>query len=465
MNDLSGKQIDRYRIISQHGQGGMAVVYHAYDVNLERDVALKLIRADAFAEDDHERLMKRFEREARAQSRFSHPNIAPVYDYGEFDGMPYLVMPYYPGKTLKDKTGKPIALNQALDWVILIANALSYAHQRGVVHRDVKPSNILFDEKDEPILTDFGIAKLLGESEGTLTDTGFGVGTPEYMAPEQWQGQASEASDQYALGVVLYELITGQKPYAAETPVAIALKQMNDPLIQPSAFVPQTPEEVERIIYKALALQAEDRYINMLAFQAALTHIKPKLTQLILDRKQKLDSGEFIPPSIEVTLIHSEQKTIDILDWQNLSPIRSEENQSSINEKQPKRVKKLLMMVGLIVLVLLLAFVAWQYFPGSIPFQTSLSNAAVPSSTAESRMSASIPIRDETQIKENTDPDFELTEPALEPTITITPSPISEDEVLTSKTREVDSMAMLLVPDGEFIFGTNRGSSTVQIMC
>ena len=270
MQNYVGQQIDRYRITERLGMGGMAVVYKAYDTRLERDVALKLIRTESIPQDQHERLFKRFEREAKAQARFDHKNIVHVYDYGEVDGSPYLVMAFISGGTLKDRLHGPVEWRQAVRWLIPMAEALAYAHQRGIVHRDVKPANILFDEENQPILTDFGIAKILETDEATLTGTGLGVGTPEYMAPEQWQGKTSAATDQYALGVVLYELITGRKPYAADTPAAVAIMQATEPLSPPSKLVTGIPESVEKVLYKALARDPQDRYENMQEFAQAL---------------------------------------------------------------------------------------------------------------------------------------------------------------------------------------------------
>ena len=203
MQDFIGKNIDRYHITEQIGLGGMAVVYKAYDMRLERYVALKLIRTEAVPQLHYERLMRRFEREAKAQARFSHPNIVPAYDYGVVDGMPFMVLAYMPGGTLKDRIRGAMPVENALSILIPITDEVAYAHHMGVLHRDIKPSNILFSTNSRPMLTDFGIAKLLELNEETLTGTGLGVGTPEYMAPEQWQGRACEATDQYALGVVL----------------------------------------------------------------------------------------------------------------------------------------------------------------------------------------------------------------------------------------------------------------------
>ncbi|MBG0785457.1 MAG: serine/threonine protein kinase [Anaerolineaceae bacterium] len=273
MQNYVGQQIDRYRITERLGMGGMAVVYKAYDTRLERDVALKLIRTGEIPESQHDRLFKRFEREAKAQARFSHRNIVPVYDYGEVDGSPYLVMAFISGGTLKEHLHGPVDWRQAVHWLIPVAEALSYAHKEGVIHRDIKPANILFDKEDQPILTDFGIAKVLETDEATLTGTGLGVGTPEYMAPEQWQGKTGAATDQYALGVVLYELITGRKPYSADTPAAIILMQANEPLQAPSKLVRGIPGSVEKVLYKALARDPQDRYENMGEFTLSLRRL------------------------------------------------------------------------------------------------------------------------------------------------------------------------------------------------
>jgi serine/threonine protein kinase len=350
MQNYVGQQIDRYRITERLGTGGMAVVYKAYDTRLERDVALKLIRTEAIPPEQYERLMKRFEREAKAQARFDHKHIVHVYDYGEVQGSPYLVMSYVPGGTLKEKTGQPVDYRQAIQWLLPVADALAYAHEFGVIHRDIKPSNILFDAKEQPILTDFGIAKVLETDEATLTGTGLGVGTPEYMAPEQWQGKASPATDQYALGVVLYELITGQKPYSAETPAAVAILQATEQLPRPKELVSGIPEIVENVLYKSLTRNAQDRYEDMLAFKQALvgllmvaeTNYKDEV--LISDQQtyKKLKS-----PST----INNIGETFDILGQSSAN-----ENDKHNKMEKPKRVylPKWLVLPGAILLVLIL---------------------------------------------------------------------------------------------------------------
>lgn len=294
-----GKQIDRYRIVEQLGQGGMAVVYKAYDTRLEREVALKIIRTENIPPVQLERLLQRFRREALAQAKFKHSNIVAVHDFGEFDGSPFLVMEYVKGRTLKSFTGTPMNYIDALKLLIPIADALAYAHEQGIIHRDVKPSNILIS--DRPMLTDFGIAKILENDEETLTGTGIGVGTPEYMAPEQWKGDPVFQTDIYSLGVVLYELVTGKKPYSADTPLAIGIKQATEPLQRPIDLVDGLPEEIEQVLFKALALRPEDRYESMWKFEEALQGIyENKKTSTIhqvsaINKIRKNSTGDNFP--------------------------------------------------------------------------------------------------------------------------------------------------------------------------
>jgi serine/threonine protein kinase len=260
---------DRYTILSPLGKGGMAIVYKAHDTRLDRDVAIKMIRLDAFPLEHQKRLLERFKREAKVSASLSHPNIVKVLDYGEEDGTPFLVMDYLPGGTLKDRLGNPLTWREAARLLAPIARALEYAHgQAGtIIHRDVKPSNILFTAGGIPMLSDFGIAKVL-ETEETfeLTATGAGIGTPEYMAPEQAGKGFDHRVDIYALGTVFYEMITGRKPFVADTPMAVMIKKNTEPLTLPTKFVPNLPIPVERILLKALARNPVYRYKDMNGF-------------------------------------------------------------------------------------------------------------------------------------------------------------------------------------------------------
>jgi serine/threonine protein kinase/formylglycine-generating enzyme required for sulfatase activity len=282
MTYLIGKSLGRYHILEQLGEGGMAVVYKALDTNLEREVAIKVIRADNLAPNILNRVRKRFDREAKALAKLEHANIISIIDYGEEESTPYLVMGYIPGGTLKERLKKkPTPWQEAAKFLAPIARALDYAHKQGIVHRDIKPSNILITKDDQPMLTDFGIARIL-KSEETLdlTGTGMGVGTPEYMAPEQGLGhKVDHRADIYALGIVLYEMITGRKPFQADTPMAVVIKQINDPLPRPTQFVPDLPKEIEQILLKALAKDPNNRYQSMSEFAMKLEKPRERKSQ------------------------------------------------------------------------------------------------------------------------------------------------------------------------------------------
>ncbi len=281
MSNLIGQSLGRYHILEQIGEGGMATVYKAYDTRLERDVAIKILRTDQFAPAVLERILKRFEREAKALAKLSHPNIVKVHDYGEHEGAPYLVLEFLPGGTLKQKLGQHIPWREAVRLILPVAHALEYAHDNGVIHRDIKPSNILLTHKGSPLLSDFGIAKLLeNEDTQTLTASGVGIGTPEYMAPEQGVGQESDGrADIYSLGIVLYELITGRKPFEGNTPMAIILKQMSEPLPKPTRYVKDLPRAVESLLSKALAKQPENRFADMSVFVSTLEELLASSSQ------------------------------------------------------------------------------------------------------------------------------------------------------------------------------------------
>jgi serine/threonine protein kinase len=220
--------------------------------------------------------MKRFEREAKSLARLIQPNIVKVLDYGEFNGRPYLVMPLLSGGTLKDKLANgPLRWVDAVRVALPMTRALAFAHAHGLIHRDVKPSNILLTASGDPMLADFGIAKIISEEVTLdLTGTNAMIGTPEYMAPEQVTSKNVDArADIYSLGVVLYEMVTGRKPFTADTPMAVLLKHATEPLPRPSQFVPSLPADVETVLARALAKRPEDRFQTMEEFAAALEEL------------------------------------------------------------------------------------------------------------------------------------------------------------------------------------------------
>jgi serine/threonine protein kinase len=277
MLDIIGKQIGQYQIEEQIGQGGMATVYRAYQPSINRYVAIKILPSQ-YAQDPN--FVKRFEQEAKAIAALEHPHILPVYDFGTQEGLTYMVMRYVRGGTLSNLMGQPLSNERIVRLIGDMARALDYAHKQGVVHRDIKPSNILIDRNGEALLTDFGIAKLMEGSGATqLTGAGSVLGTPAYMSPEQAKGASVDGrSDVYSLGVVLYELLTGQQPYRAETPVAVVLKHVSEPLTPPRTVNANVPEPLERVVIKAMAKEPDQRYQTAgemeVALQQALKQIE-----------------------------------------------------------------------------------------------------------------------------------------------------------------------------------------------
>jgi serine/threonine-protein kinase len=256
---MSQEYVGRYEIRSLLGRGGMATVYHAYDPRFGRDVAIKVLPRE-FLHDPT--FIARFEREVQTITSLEHPAVVPVYDFGEYNGQPYLVMRYMPGGSLaaRIRTGAgPLALGEAAALVDRIAAALDRAHQRGIIHRDVKPANILFDEMGSAYLSDFGIVKV---SETTAQLTGSGViGTPAYLAPEMAdKGGTTYLVDIYSLGVTLFEALAGQLPYDADTPVGLMMAHASKPIPHLRTFRPDLPASIEQVLAGALSKDPAGRY-------------------------------------------------------------------------------------------------------------------------------------------------------------------------------------------------------------
>jgi len=264
---LNGTVIGQYHIVKQIGRGGMATVYKAYQPNLDRYVSVKVLAADPA---DTRGFIARFEREARAVAKLRHRNILTIFDYGRQGDVFYLAMEYVGGGTLIERLGWPQELAYAVNIVSQVGDALAYAHRQGMIHRDVKPGNILMAGEDWPLLSDFGLVKIL-EGSFQLTASGASVGTPKYMSPEQAQGLAvDQRSDIYSLGIVLYEALTGRPPFGTDSPVAMILRRMNEPPIPPRVLRSDLPQEMEQVILKALTRSPADRYQRMEEFLADL---------------------------------------------------------------------------------------------------------------------------------------------------------------------------------------------------
>jgi len=263
-----GQTLGPYRIINQVGQGGMATVYKAYQPSMDRNVAIKVLPRQLA---ETREFTARFQQEARIIARLEHPHILPVFDYGESEGITYFVMRYLEAGTLKNRMeAGSLSFNQIDRLFTQLAEALEYAHSQGIVHRDLKPANALVDERGNLFLTDFGIAKLLESASPRLTQTDAIMGTPAYISPEQARAQSVDRrSDIYSLGIILYEMVTGRVPFIADTPLAVILKHISDPLPLPSIVKSDIPESIENVILKALAKDPADRYDTAAEFLAA----------------------------------------------------------------------------------------------------------------------------------------------------------------------------------------------------
>ena len=254
-----GENVGFYEVQAQLGQGGMATVFKAHHTVLDRDVALKVL-SPAFLEDPN--FLARFRREARAIAGLDHPHIVPVFDFAEHRGIPFLVMKYIDGETLKSRLWRQRASPAYVCEIMeAVGAALAYAHQHGVLHRDIKPSNVLLGNDGGIFLSDFGLARIVADGTSTLSREML-IGTPQYISPEQAVGvpDLDARTDIYSLGIVLYELATGQVPFDADTPISIIHDHLYNPPPPPSSLETDVCQELEQVILRALAKKREDRY-------------------------------------------------------------------------------------------------------------------------------------------------------------------------------------------------------------
>jgi len=293
-HSLLGATINGYQFLDEIGQGGMATVFRAHQLSMQRDVAIKMLPQDLLHQGNS---LERFQQEASIVARLEHRAIVPVHEYGEHQGMPYLVMRYMDGGSVDDLLiDGPIPPENALAILEQIAPALDYAHREGVLHRDLKPSNILLDANGDAYITDFGIARILGGATKQLTTSGV-VGTPAYMSPEQAQGkELDRRSDLYALGVVVFEMLTGRRPFEADTPYNVAVKHVTEPPPSPCKINPLLPVTVERVLLKALEKSCDRRYNSACEMVAAL--------------RQALDDAKADASATEPSLQHALQAAL-----------------------------------------------------------------------------------------------------------------------------------------------------------
>ena len=326
---IIGKRISgRYKILDMIGGGGMANVYLAHDMILDRDVAVKMLRLD-FAND--EEFIRRFHREAQAATSLAHPNIVSIYDVGEEDGLYYIVMEYVDGQTLKQyiQQHAPIRIEEAMEIMQQLTSAISHAHHNHIVHRDIKPHNILVDSDGTVKITDFGIAMAL--SATSITQTNSVLGSVHYLSPEQARGgMANKKSDIYSIGIVMFELLTGRLPFSGESAVSIALKHLQSETPSLKRWNPQIPQSVENIVLKATAKDPFHRYDNVDEMEDDI--------RTALDSKRLNEGKFFIPEDDEAT------KAIPIITndrpYHNMNETIVRKDQPVPDQSDTKPVKK-----------------------------------------------------------------------------------------------------------------------------
>jgi sugar lactone lactonase YvrE len=382
MEDLVGRQFGSYRVVAALGEGGMASVYKAYQPAVDRYVALKVLGRHLATDPQ---FLQRFRHEAKIIAQLQHPHILPVFDFGDADNYTFLTMPFVSGGTLADSmTNVPSSLDFAERVIQQVGSALDYAHAKGIVHRDIKPKNILIDEGKNCLVADFGIARI-AEGATRLTVTGSMLGTPAYMSPEQAAGEVADAqSDLYSLGIMLYEMLTGRVPFKAETPVAVALKHLNAPLPSPRDFNPELSPLLERVVLKALARSKTDRFASGAAFAAAVSQaVSQEKTTLLLPASaapapDRMPTAVAAPPERLASRTVTTERATDI----TVSPMRTAGG-----------------VVAVLVVGSLLAYMAWQGRRTSTELQPGPGNTAAvttgpqpQASPAESPARGSAPI-------------------------------------------------------------------------
>ena len=374
----AGKTLNgRYKIQSLIGTGGMAAVYLAKDLILDRLVAIKVLRLDFRQNDD---AMRRFRREALSATQLTHPNIVGVYDVGQSQEMNYIVMEYVEGTDLKDYVRQRGALHpiEAVRIMMQIVSAIAAAHQNRIIHRDIKPQNILIDREGNVKITDFGIAVAL--SDTSLTQTNTLLGSVHYLSPEQARGgMATIQTDIYALGIVLYELLTGRVPFDGESPVSIALKHFQDPLpsvVNPKAMVPQS---LENIVLKATAKDPMNRYRSCY--------------EMFQDLKTCLDSTRLYEKKFVPTSFSGETKVLTPINTQKVKPIQTSREIPIVEMDEEKPVKKkrkwpwVLLLVISVIGIMAFAFLHSSPKEVQVPDVTNLTEAAAKIKLADAKLS------------------------------------------------------------------------------
>lgn len=450
------KKIGRYEIRKEIGRGGMATVYLAHDPRFKRDVALKVLPRQY----THDPMFRaRFEREAQTIAALEHPAIVPVYDYGEEDSQPYLVMRYMPGGSLSERLDNgPLPLMQVVKILDRVAAALDRAHSMGIIHRDLKPGNILFDQYDDAFLADFGIAKM-AEATAALTGSAI-VGTPAYMSPEQVKGQKIDGrSDIYTLGVILFELLTGKRPFESDTPMGLAFKHVHEPAPHLIDTKEELPPGLDLTVNQAMAKDADKRFSTagdlIASVRANLQQTTPSQPDESVTKPNIptgfLDSSEVVQPTeviSEEDILEPESVQTD-LGLKATQVSGSDQSIQSPSATTPASKQSRTMILGFGVLFIVAAIVAGIFIFRPSPFGGAVAGVATPVTQVAVSPSA-------TAVTQTTPPEITVT--TVPPTVTDEPVPTDIPPMPTSRPTDTlpptPDLITILLPDSVIIAGT-----------
>lgn len=379
---MIGRRIGgRYEILSRLGEGGMAIVYKAKDLILDRLVAVKILRSDLAGDQE---FIKRFHREAESVASLSHPNIVAIYDIGEEEDCYYIVMEYIQGMSLKEfiREYSPISIREAIHIMEQITLAIAHAHQHGIVHRDIKPHNILIDASENVKVTDFGIA--MAVSSATITYTHSILGSAHYLSPEQARGgKATVKSDIYALGIVMFELLTGRLPFPGESPVSVALKHLNEPMPFPRDTRPEIPQSVENVVIQATAKIPLDRYASVIEMyhdlKTSLDPARADEKRLMLNEEKPDEASEDDEKTIKINPVQAGIYADD--------PVAAEKEAAhpAGKKKKKSRLRKWLTFSGIFMLLIIAGLAIGLTV---LPKMLYVSNVTVPSVTGRTYAAA-----------------------------------------------------------------------------
>lgn len=468
---LTGQVVGRYKVGNVIGRGGMAQVYIGEQTNIKRQVAIKVLHSYMASD---ETFIRRFEREVQTIANLQHPRVLPVYDFGKYEDILYIVMAYMAGGTLEEVIAKgQLSLSETVDYTRQIAEGLDYAHRYGIVHRDLKPGNMLLDSENNLHLSDFGIAHI-SQSATALTGSSV-VGTPAYMAPEMFEGgELTPATDIYALGITIYEMLTGARPFVGETPAQVMLNHLTGPIPDIQATHPEIPQTVGYVLQRALAKKPTIRYQNAISLandlaEAVYNPGTTRITPINYAGTTQPDLEAVIPNTRELPITPDPAVRYRAQPEPQRVPNRP---YPDLPDKQPRRRKGSRdsfagIAIGVLALGLIALGVVWLTFPElfedfsifteATPTEAPVADAGeepVPTSTSEPSPTPTI--------APTTDP-AAVAVPAT-PTITSTPSPIvlAREDVVNNDDWEpiIESIAnvdMALVPVGCFIMGDAGG--------